>query len=89
MSVQEVAARCLRDAAFARSILAGDEYPEVRGAILADLQAASEVQGFLNPQATPPGGAQTFVLGIDRSWSRWNGLTPMNLARLAGTHPPP
>ncbi len=50
-----IARRCIEDAAFAQNLIASDEYPEVRDALLADLQDNAEVQGYLNPQPLPPG----------------------------------
>lgn len=86
-SIQQVAARCLKDPVYTRWVLESNEYPEVREAILADLQAGSEVQGFFNLQPIPPARSQPFVLGIAPSWTQWNGLAPTNLARLAGVEP--
>lgn len=36
-TIDQVAARCLDNPAFAQAVLSGDEFPEVREAILADL----------------------------------------------------
>ena len=59
LTTTEAAQRSIEDATFAQSVLDGTEdYPEVRTAILADLQALAEeadVQGFLNPCPLPPG----------------------------------
>ena len=84
MTDQEAAARCLEDPAFARAVVQGESYPRVREAILADLQAAHEVEGFLNPQPLPPRELQAFVLGINPAWSQWTGRAFTHLARLAG-----
>ena len=56
MTTQDVAKRCIEDAVFARTILDGDDYPEVREALLADLgpDAEGDVQGYcvsFQPQA--------------------------------------
>lgn len=88
-SIRDVAARCLRDPMYTRWLLEGDAYPEVREAILADLQVGSEVQGFFNPQPVATSRVQAFVHGIGPSWGQWNGLAPTHLARLAGMEPVP
>ncbi len=88
LSIQEVAARCLQDPFYTRWILESDACPQVRAAILADLQAGGEVQGFFNVLTGLSGRTQTFVVGVQSSWRRWNGLAPTNLARLAGIESP-
>ena len=49
-TIEQIAGRCLDDAEFAKSVLAGDAYPEVKEAIVADLYDAggegSEVSAF-------------------------------------------
>jgi hypothetical protein len=69
----DVAARCIADPAYALAILDGEDFPDVREAILADLQEELEdgVDGYLNPQPIPPG---------IQGWSR---LTLLRLRRLA------
>ncbi|MGH2588023.1 MAG: hypothetical protein ACRDJE_24145 [Dehalococcoidia bacterium] len=78
-----VAARCVADPAYALAILDGEDYPEVREAILADLQEelGDGVDRFLNPQPIPPG---------IRGWSRLTLLRLRGLAvgRAAGLRRP-
>lgn len=50
-----IARRCMEDAEYAQGLIAGDQYPEIREALLADIAANAEVQGFLNPCPEPPG----------------------------------
>ena len=87
---QEAAARALTDAADAREVLNGDDYPRVREAILADWKAGekeAEVTGFFNPQPDPPGFQQdlqrvdmtTFSVG-------WGQLTRPALNSIAQGH---
>jgi len=90
-TTQQIAARCLHDAEFARRVLEGEEHPEVRSAIAADLEAERDVKGYddLNPQPLPPRRVQAFVdpsWGQQSSiiWQRWSALPRVNLNRLAG-----
>jgi hypothetical protein len=77
-----VAARCLEDSAFAREVLAGEDYPDVRNAIIADLEEARDVAGALNPQPLPPGD-RGFALSLwvqqERIWGEWSNLDRKNL----------
>ena len=86
-SAEGIAARCLEDVAFTRQVLAGDDYPEVRNAIIADLEDARGVEGQLNPQPLPP-GERGFALSLwvqqERIWGRWDALPRENLNRLLG-----
>jgi hypothetical protein len=81
-STEAIVARCLEDPAFAREILAGDDHPAVRGAIIADLEEARDVEGQLNPQPMPPGD-RGFALSLwvqqERIWSEWSNLSRSNL----------
>jgi hypothetical protein len=52
--LSDVAQRCVDDPEYARGLLEGDDYPEVKAALLADLGADAEVKGYLNPQPLPP-----------------------------------
>ena len=52
--LSDVAQRSLEDPEYARGVLEGNRYPEVRAALEADLAADSEVSGYLNPQPLPP-----------------------------------
>lgn len=52
--LSEVARRSIEDPQYARQVLEGSRYPEVRAALEADLAADPEVKGFLNPQPLPP-----------------------------------
>lgn len=49
-----IAKRCMEDAEYAQNLLDSGEHPEIRDALLADIAANSEVQGFLNPCPLPP-----------------------------------
>lgn len=66
-------------------MLAGDEHPAVRNAIIADLEAARGVEGALNPQPMPPGD-RGFALSLwvqqERIWSQWSTLHRSNLTDL-------
>jgi formylmethanofuran:tetrahydromethanopterin formyltransferase len=81
-SVEAIAARCLKDPAFARQVLAGDDHPAVRSAIIADLEEARGVEGALNPQPMPPGD-KGFALSLwvqqEKIWSQWSTLRRSNL----------
>jgi hypothetical protein len=83
--IEAIVVRCLDDVAVAREVLAGDEYPDVRNAIIADLEDARGVEGQLNPQPLPP-GEQGFAVSLwvrqERIWGRWNTLPRENLNRL-------
>jgi hypothetical protein len=84
---EAIAARCLEDPGFAREVLAGDDYPAVRNAIIADLEEARDVAGALNPQPLPPGD-RGFSLSLwvqqERIWGEWANLDRTNLNRLIG-----
>jgi hypothetical protein len=84
-SVAAIAARCLEDSAFARQVLAGDDHPAVRSAIIADLEEARGVANALNPQPLPP-GERGFALSLwvqqERTWSQWSTLARSNLNEL-------
>jgi hypothetical protein len=64
-----VARRAVADPDFAKTVLEGDEHPEVRDALIQDLWGADEVSGFLNPQPIPPGRG----MPIGRWCPDWNG----------------
>lgn len=86
-STEAIAARCLEDPAFARQVLAGDDYPAVRSAIIADLEEARDVEGYLNPQPLPPGPPEkgfgaTFLTQQDHVWHQWSTLRRANVRRL-------
>ncbi len=84
-SVEAIAARCLEDPVFARQVLAGDDHPGVRNAIIADLEEARGVEGHLNPQPLPPGD-KGFALSLwvqqEKLWSQWSTLPRSNLKGL-------
>lgn len=44
--LRTVAQGCIEDPDYARTVLEGDGYPEVRQALVADLEVADEVKGF-------------------------------------------
>lgn len=77
--LSDVAQRSIDDPQYARQVLEGNQYPEVRTALEADLTADPEVKGFLNPQPLPPfhdtGGSSRFAQ-VD--WgvlaSRWSSF---------------
>lgn len=81
-----IAKRCVEDGTFAQQILEGDSYPEVRDAIMADIEAAGEVQGFLNPQPLPPGPDRTRLLSSvarqQNLYVSWSTLPLANLRAL-------
>jgi hypothetical protein len=82
---EAIAARCLEDIAYARQVVASDDHPEVRNAIIADLEEARGAAVQLNPQPLPP-GADLFALSLwvqhERIWNQWGDLPRENLARL-------
>lgn len=84
-STEAIAARCLEDPSFARRVLASDDHPAVRSAIIADLEEARGVAGHLNPQPMPP-GEKGFALSLwvqqEKIWSEWSSLHRANLKRL-------
>jgi hypothetical protein len=84
-TIKAVAGRCLTDPAFARQVLAGDDHPAVRSAIIADLEDARGVAGALNPQPMPPGD-KGFALSLwvqqERIWNQWASLDRSNLKGL-------
>jgi hypothetical protein len=83
--ISAIATRCLEDAAFARRVLAGDDHPAVRNAIIGDLEDARGVEGALNPQPLPPGD-KGFALSLwvqqERIWGQWSTLRRANLKAL-------
>jgi hypothetical protein len=93
-STATIAARCLDDADFARQVLEGEEYPDVRAAIIADLDDEQSVKGhlystgqnYINPQPLPPSPA-LFSSRAFRSnpalWTNWYSLDRRNLNNLA------
>ena len=84
-STEAIAARCLEDVAYARQVVASDDHPEVRNAIIADLEEARGAAVQLNPQPLPP-GADLFALSLwvqhERIWNQWADLPRQNLAGL-------
>ncbi|MGH2587358.1 MAG: hypothetical protein ACRDJE_20780 [Dehalococcoidia bacterium] len=85
-SNEAIAARCLEDADFARQVLEGDDYPEVRSAIIADLEEEQSVKGYLNPQPMPPADkifAVSNWANQAQVWGSWSSLGRPNLYRLA------
>lgn len=93
-SIHEIAARCLDDADYARKILEGEDYPEVRSAIIADLEDDNAVQGylsgtgqgFLNPQPMPPSPATGYAKAQyyqPLMWTQWSTFNRVNLNTLA------
>lgn len=86
-STEAIAARCLEDADFARQVLEGDEYPEVRGAIIADLEDENSVTGYLNPCPMPPAPRERAILmgtlaQQSQIWANWSTLPRANLVSL-------
>jgi hypothetical protein len=83
--VDAIAARCLEDSAFARQVLAGDDHPAVRSAIIADLEEARGGSAALNPQPIPPGhrgfGSSLWVQQ-EKIWGQWSNLDRSNLKSL-------
>jgi len=85
-STRAIAARCLEDVDFAQQVLESEQYPEVRDAIIADLEAEQEVAGHLNPQPLPP--RESVLSRISWAqytpvWSRWSSLDRVHLYGLA------
>jgi len=83
--VSAIAARCLQDPAFARQILIGDDYPAVRNAIIADLEAVRGGSAALNPQPIPPGSPgfrSSLWAQQEKVWSQWSTLDRSNLKGL-------
>jgi hypothetical protein len=79
-----IAARCLEDPAFARAVLQSDDYPVVRGAIIADLEEEHDSTGYLNPQPLPPGPDRSLTWAQDsQTWGRWTTLRRSHVRRLA------
>lgn len=54
MTTGDAAQRCIDDPTFAQEVLDGDDHPEVRHALLLDIQQGSDVLGFFNPCPEPP-----------------------------------
>jgi hypothetical protein len=78
-----IASRCIEDPAFARQVLEGDEYPEVRTAIVADAVDGAEVAGFFNPQPDPPRADGGDLMKFDRVGDQWGQLSLPQLHLLA------
>ena len=72
--IHTVAARCIEDPTFARQVLEGDDYPEVRQAIVADAVNGAEVAGFFNPQPDPPGRSGE-LMKFDRIGDQWGQIS--------------
>jgi hypothetical protein len=79
---QAIAAQCIADPAFARSVLDGSDHTEVREAIIADAIDGAEVSGFFNPQPDLPGCIGD-LMKFDRVGEMWNSLTLTHLTALA------
>jgi hypothetical protein len=88
-STAAVAARCLEDADFARQILEGEEYPDVRAAIIADLDDEESVKGhifstgqnYINPQPLPPSPAAGYLKSpVFNNWLKYDRIHLRNLA---------
>jgi hypothetical protein len=52
--IKDVAQRAIDDPEYAWEVLQGSEHPEVRDALIQDIQGSDEVGGYLNPQPLPP-----------------------------------
>lgn len=63
-----VAQGCIEDPDYARTVLEGDGYPEVRQALVADLEVADGVKGFLTRRPTNAFGIQSWD-GLRSHWS--------------------
>jgi len=72
--VQSVAQRAIDDPEYAWELLQGEEHAAVRDAIIADLQGADDVSGFLNPQPLPPRQEITRDLWKAQIAPRWNTI---------------
>ena len=83
MDADDVARRCLTDVEFARTVLEGTDHQAVREAIIADVEAGTEVSGFFNPQPDPPGKI-THVALLDKVSGSWSQLPLVHLRGLAG-----
>lgn len=84
--ISVVAARCLEDVTHAREVLAGRDYPHVRAALVADLDAALEDarEKMLNPQPLPPEPPpDTIWVMTERIWLQWPSIERPRLRRLA------
>ncbi|HEX6475696.1 MAG TPA: hypothetical protein VF005_00355 [Acidimicrobiales bacterium] len=83
--LSDIAQRCIDDPEFARGVLEGNRYPEVRAALEADLAADPEVEGYLNPQPLPPFNDTEALSRFRGDWSaltsRWSSL---NFAQTRG-----
>jgi hypothetical protein len=80
-----IVSRCLDDPIFARQVLAGDDFPAIRSAIIADLVDARGVAGALNPQPMPPadkGFALSLWVQQEKIWGQWGSLDRSNLREL-------
>jgi len=84
-TTSEIASRCIEDPDFARKILEGDDYPEVRMAIIADLEADMNVEGYLNPCPLPPGEIGFAAAAWSQQgavFQNWSALPRLNLNSL-------
>jgi len=80
--ISEVARRAATDPGYAAQLLEGEEYPEVRDAIIADLKEADEVEGFNFETFTlVPGSATNLMQQYVLAGPKPGGV---NLGRLAG-----
>ena len=76
--VAEVAKKALEDPDYAQQVIEGDDHPEVKEAILADLEeGAGEVEGFAFSRAA-------LQPGTVRQYTQLDTAGGQNLSRLAG-----
>lgn len=68
LRLRTVAQGCIEDPDYARSVLEGDDHPEVRQALVADLELADGVKGFLTRPPTDAFGIQSWD-GLRSLWS--------------------
>jgi hypothetical protein len=79
--VKDVAQRAMDDPEYAWNILQGDEHPEVRDALVQDLQASDDVSGYPNPQPLPPKMLVPYDTWRSQIAPRWSS---MNFAATRG-----
>ena len=79
-TTQAIAARCLQDPEFAQQVLAGEEYPEVKQALVADLQGTAEVQGHWFQNNTFNGQKITVDSSVVQQWKSFSWPTLTSLA---------